>query len=79
MIIYDHDKYIIHRKELMVGPDHPNRWFWEQLTKAEERAGLLSNPHASYIGRRNYWEALLKEKGLRISGHVLLYENGDVV
>lgn len=62
---------ILHRKELLVGDDHPNRDMWVQLTKDEEDAGLLSKEHKCRIGRKTYWEALLIEKKLQISDHQL--------
>lgn len=63
--------YILHRKELMVGDDHPNRAAWESLTAQEEAAGLYDKEHRNKIGRLTYWEALLKMKGLGIRGYVL--------
>jgi hypothetical protein len=68
--------YILHRKELMVGPDHHNRYLWEQLTKDEESAGLFDTSHKTRIGRKTYWEALLYEKKLEINDHVLCLWGG---
>jgi len=62
---------IIHRKELMVDNTRQEFELWSELTRMEERAGLLSKEHRSYIGRQTYWEALLEEKGLKICDHTL--------
>lgn len=60
---------ILHRKELFVPQDYPNRELFAALTKAEEAEGLLGT---GQIGLRKHWVELLKKRGLRIDGHELL-------
>ena len=38
-----HNPPILHRKELLVGPEHPKYADWGALTKAEESNGLYEN------------------------------------
>lgn len=72
-----HDDYtrrtsrpILHRKELMVAPWHPQRAAWAALTKAEEAAGLYADP--ARIGTSKAWQELLDSKGLVYNGHMLI-------
>lgn len=65
---------ILHRKELLVGEDHPMRKTFESLTREEEQAGLYSS--GGQIGFKKNWEKLLLEKGLTCDGHRLV-ENQD--
>jgi len=67
---------ILHRKETMLPPQHERYPDFEELTQAEERAGLLRR--VSRIGFRHDWEAFLEEQGCSYSGHRLL-QNGEVV
>jgi hypothetical protein len=60
---------ILHRKESFVPVDHPRRAEFEELTKAEEKAGLYED--TTTIGFKLNWERLLAKKGLRIEGHTL--------
>lgn len=57
----DYDKsanpLILHRKELMVGDDHPERDCWTALTTELEALGLFGDPNR--IGRRTAWSAML--------------------
>ena len=62
------DPYILHRKELLIGCEHPLRKLWGQLSCDEQLAGLLNRPR---IGKRRYWESLLEREGLGIVGHKL--------
>ena len=59
---------ILHRKETFVPQDHPNRDRFAQLTRQEERRGLLDREE---IGTLRGWEGLLEAEGLRVGGHVL--------
>lgn len=52
---------ILHRKELMVGADYPNRQCWEERTKREEDAGLYEDTRR--IGGFRYWELLCLRTG----------------
>jgi DNA phosphorothioation-associated putative methyltransferase len=66
---------ILHRKETLLEPEHPQYQKFAKLTAQEERADLLGVPG---IGRRVAWSRLLQEEGLRLSGHRLLKMNiGD--
>src|SRR5262249_55870886 len=60
---------ILHRKEILLGPDHPLRQKFARLTAQEEKADLLGVPG---IGRRDTWNRLLEEEGWRLAGHRLL-------
>jgi len=60
---------ILHRKEELVAPDHPDRAKFARLTVQEESKGLYADTDA--IGFRSHWEALLQGKGLRLRGHRL--------
>ena len=55
--------FILHRKEMLVYPDHPQIQRWAALTAEEEKAGLFDKEHVSKIGRKKYWEDLLARKG----------------
>jgi DNA phosphorothioation-associated putative methyltransferase len=61
---------VLHRKETFVAEAYPSRPKFAQLTRQEERAGLLEEAHS--IGTRNAWEARLADRGLRVVGHRLL-------
>ncbi|MDB4928542.1 MAG: hypothetical protein JWM10_1026 [Myxococcaceae bacterium] len=61
---------VLHRKELLLAPDHPRRAEFAALTAAAEGHALFAN--ALTIGHRNQWEALVRAKGLRVDGHALV-------
>ncbi len=63
---------ILHRKELLLGPDHPRFQEFAALSAAEEHAGLYDN--TAVIGFRMNWERLLSLRGLAVDGHCLLRE-----
>jgi DNA phosphorothioation-associated putative methyltransferase len=58
---------ILHRKELLVSQDHPNRLQWEQVTKNAEELGFFST--SSPIGFRENWIRIIAEKGFKLIGH----------
>lgn len=60
---------ILHRKELLVAPDHPQAQAWTALTAALEALGLFRDPHL--IGRRTAWTKRLADAGVCIEGHDL--------
>lgn len=60
---------ILHRKELLVAPDHPQAHVWAALTASLESRGLFRDPHL--IGRRAAWAKRLADAGVRIEGHAL--------
>lgn len=55
---------ILHRKELLVGPDHPDRERWAEVTRAAEELGLFDESQA--IGFRLNWERLIRSKGYQV-------------
>lgn len=61
---------ILHRKELFVADDHPDRQKYARLTKQEERAGLFDLP--SEIGSLVGWQGALRTAGYRVRGHRLV-------
>jgi DNA phosphorothioation-associated putative methyltransferase len=63
---------ILHRKELLLAPDHPRFQEFAALSAAEEQAGLYAN--TTVIGFRINWERLLNARGLAVEGHCLLRE-----
>lgn len=60
---------ILHRKELLVRHDHPDRTRWIALTETAESLGLFDNP--STIGFKLNWERLIREKGYALAGYNL--------
>jgi len=60
---------ILHRKDSLVSTNYHKYPEFRSLSQAEDEAGLLS---ASNIGRREDWERLLRERGLRLDGHPLV-------
>ncbi len=52
---------ILHRKELLVPPDHPTRGLWEELTRTAESLGLFDENQS--IGFKLNWERLIRSKG----------------
>ena len=66
--------FILHRKETFVAPDHPLRSKFEKLTKQEEAKGLFENTRT--IGTAQGWNAVLRERGLRLRGHQLVRAEG---
>jgi DNA phosphorothioation-associated putative methyltransferase len=52
---------ILHRKELLVPPDHPSHEAWSAVTRAAEELGLFSS--TTTIGFRENWNRLIAERG----------------
>ncbi|MFX1695905.1 DNA phosphorothioation-associated putative methyltransferase [Paraburkholderia sp. A1RO-1] len=61
---------ILHRKELLIAADHPQRCVFEQLTAAAEQIGLFDDPVR--IGFQRTFEALIKQRGYRLADHSLV-------
>ncbi|MFT3953796.1 MAG: DNA phosphorothioation-associated putative methyltransferase [Piscinibacter sp.] len=61
---------ILHRKELMVGVDHPERDRWCQLTETAAGLGLFDD--TTTIGFKLNWERLIAAKGYRLAGDVFV-------
>lgn len=57
---------ILHRKELLVRPDHPRRAEWAALTGHLEHLGLFSD--STRIGRLKFWNKLLAAANLDPEG-----------
>ena len=62
---------ILHRKETFVPEDYPEYEVFAALTRQEEESGLLSD--TSRIGTRDGWEERLREAGVRIENHTLVW------
>lgn len=60
---------VLHRKELFVPCDYPNRVVFEALTRTELSVGLLDE--SQDIGLQKQWNEILKRKGWRVQGHTL--------
>lgn len=58
---------ILHRKELLLPANHPQRPRFEQLTAELEKYGVYRDP--GNIGRRRAWEARLAEVGVWVDNH----------
>jgi len=60
---------ILHRKELLLPEDDPQREDYSALTAACESIGLFDDPRR--IGYRRQWDQLVRERGYRVIGHAL--------
>jgi DNA phosphorothioation-associated putative methyltransferase len=67
---------ILHRKELLVGRDHPERGRWERLTKIAEELGLFDD--TTTIGFRLNWERLIAQRGYVLAGDAFVPQGNDV-
>ena len=61
---------ILHRKELLLPPDHARYSEFEQLTEKAAAHGLFDD--SRIIGMRVTWEEELRARGLRVDGHDLV-------
>ena len=61
---------ILHRKEELLAGDDLRRQKFMRLTRQEEKWGLFED--SNRIGRRDGWEDVLREKGVRLKGHRLV-------
>lgn len=68
--------FILHRKETMLGPEHPLRGKFARLTELEERFGLYEQPQV--IGTHDGWRRVLEERGVYISGHKVMRKKKTV-
>ena len=64
---------ILHRKELLLGPDNPRRESFAALTKELERRNLFEK--ANSIGFRRQWEKRLADAGIVVEGHTVQETN----
>jgi len=60
---------ILHRKELLLPPDHPRWREFAQLTEALEARGLFSEP--TKIGYKKQWQQRLEAASVRVNGHIV--------
>lgn len=56
---------ILHRKELLVSPEHPRRDQWVRMTEEAQSLGLFDDTVA--IGFRLNWERLIQSKGFQLT------------
>jgi DNA phosphorothioation-associated putative methyltransferase len=63
--------FILHRKETFVAPDYPHHQLFAELTRQEEKLGLLDNP--SSIGTKRGWESRLAQHDVSFQGHTLIH------
>ncbi|WP_175429657.1 DNA phosphorothioation-associated putative methyltransferase [Azospirillum argentinense] len=61
---------LLHRKELLLPPNHPRIPEYAALTAELEAEGLFEEPNR--IGTRQAWEARLKEAGVVLVGHSIV-------
>lgn len=61
---------ILHRKELLVPLDWPDREKWAETTRLAETLGLFDEPHT--IGLRGNWDRLVSAKGYQVAEGGLL-------
>ncbi|CAB3973806.1 hypothetical protein BCO9919_05945 [Burkholderia cenocepacia] len=61
---------ILHRKELLLAADHPQRSVFEQLTLTAEQIGLFDDP--TRIGFQRAFGDLIKQRGYRLVDHTLV-------
>lgn len=56
---------ILHRKELLVAPDHPRRREWSNVTARLTAAGAFRDPHR--IGTRERWAERLRQLEITVT------------
>lgn len=68
---------ILHRKETFVTPEYPIYQEFAELTRQEERLGLLDK--TNFIGTLKGWQQCLDERGVEIRNHriFIITENGE--
>jgi DNA phosphorothioation-associated putative methyltransferase len=67
---------ILHRKELLVPLDHPQRSAWSELTAVAESLGLFDE--TSTIGFRMNWLQQIEAKGYQLQGSVFVPLGNEV-
>jgi DNA phosphorothioation-associated putative methyltransferase len=66
---------ILHRKELLLRQDHPQKELFQALTASAEQIGLFDDPNR--IGFKRAWETLLASRGYKVVGHDLIPIGND--
>lgn len=61
---------VLHRKETLVTSNYPYYETFAELTRYEEKLGLLSEPYV--IGTLNNWQKRLEDFGVTIEGHRIM-------
>lgn len=61
---------ILHRKELLLGEEHPDYEEFALLTRTLEGFGLFGE--TARIGRQREWDSLLESVGIRLEGHQII-------
>ncbi len=67
---------ILHRKELLLPPEHKEITRFQELTRTAETLGLFEDP--SRIGFQNQWERLINEKGYQLVDHEFVPLGNDL-
>lgn len=67
---------ILHRKELLLPPDHKEILKFQELTSTAESLGLFDDP--SRIGFQKQWEKLINEKGYQLIGYEFIPIGNDL-
>jgi DNA phosphorothioation-associated putative methyltransferase len=67
---------ILHRKELLLGPDHPQYKRYVALTQSAEDIDLFRDAHR--IGFKRAWDHLLRGAGYEVSGQELVPIGNDM-
>ena len=67
---------ILHRKELLLHPDHPRVPEYHALTESAESLGLFDD--TTRIGYHVQWNHLIRERGYEVVGHQLIPIGNDV-
>ena len=66
---------ILHRKELLLSEDHPEKVRLQIFTKEAESIGLFKD--SSRIGFKNQWDNLVMSKGYRVEKHKFIPLGND--
>jgi DNA phosphorothioation-associated putative methyltransferase len=61
---------ILHRKETFITPQHPHYQTFAQLTRQQDRLGLLKD--SRHIGTRNGWQTRLTSHNVTIHNHQII-------
>jgi len=67
---------ILHRKELLISTEHPDRYKFEQLTAQAEALGLFSDNHR--IGFARAWERVIERAGYYLHEYSLLPLSNEI-
>ncbi|MDD5391703.1 MAG: DNA phosphorothioation-associated putative methyltransferase [Thiothrix sp.] len=77
MCNYNNNPPILHRKELLLPPDHPDIPKFAALTKQLEDAGLFKDSRK--IGYKKQWEERLRNAGYKVVDHQLVRLDGSEI